>query len=606
MDYKAKKCKENGTQLTDNLTKAQRRGQAKLKKRQDNGEIVISQTDKSGINTVSKRDIYKQMGAVHTAKDKIITWKEYKGIKQNVLDHTGALNNVFQIGKEHGEANETRCRNACMENSSVIPDIIFRQKDHKPVSKDGLPKTRPLCLASCTCQQRISEYLCTITKATFSAEDTPSEAISTEDMLSAVDSLNDQIRKGEVDDERIMIGSLDVEALFPSTDTKIAAKLTRDKVRDANITYDGIDWRWAVVYLALTMTAIEKVDAKVQGLIPRRLVPKNNPPTIKTWEVDCKRERWWYPKPPGFLTQEDKNLIMGCIAEQLVKVVFGSHVYFWEGNIYHQQGGAPMGLDSSTPISRILMDKWLQEIKEIQTKTEIMSAINPVAYEEISIKLIRKYVDDILAGLYKFKLGTRWDPKQQLMVWSPEAQQEDTRNKCGQEEVTMREFSAMASSVMKCLNFTYDYPGPHNDYRMPVLDTAMWTSKEQRQMGVPKPITTTSKDKLGSLKIVIMHTFYRKPVANNTPLARANAIPEKTLVQIAANEYLRRYRNTSRDLPPTEIEDVIRKYSEDLLRGGFTRDWIKQALKAATIGYSRMIDRYAAGEAPINKPEKST
>ena len=113
---------------------------------------------------------------------------------------------------------------------------------------------------------------------------------------------------------------------------------------------------------------------------------------------------------------EDKNLIMGCIAEQLIKVVFGSHVYFWEGNIYHQQGGAPMGLDSSTPISRILMDKWLQEIKEIQTKTEIMSAINPVAYEEISIKLIRKYVDDILAGLYKFKLGTRWDPKQQLMI----------------------------------------------------------------------------------------------------------------------------------------------------------------------------------------------
>ena len=74
------------------------------------------------------------MGAVHTAKDKIITWKEYKGIKQNVLDHTGALNNVFQIGKEHGEANETRCRNACMENSSVIPDIIFRQmyRDSSP------------------------------------------------------------------------------------------------------------------------------------------------------------------------------------------------------------------------------------------------------------------------------------------------------------------------------------------------------------------------------------------------------------------------------------------------------------------------------------------
>ena len=70
------------------------------------------------------------------------------------------------------------------------------------------------------------------------------------------------------------------------------------------------------------------------------------------------------------------------------------------------------------------------------------------------------------------------------MQWNLESQEEDVRNRCCQEEVIMREFATMASSIIKCLNFTYNFPGHHNDYSMPVLDTAMWTSMEHRQMGV--------------------------------------------------------------------------------------------------------------------------
>merc|ERR1711954_307068 len=91
-----------------------------------------------------------------------------------------------------------------------------------------------------------------------------------------------------------------------------------------------------------------------------------------------------------------------------------------------------------------------------------MSAINPVAYEEISIKLIRKYVDDILAGLYKFKLGTRWDPKQQLMVWSPKAQQEDTRNRPSQR---LQDASTRHSHVDLQGAEAYGRPQAHNHHK---------------------------------------------------------------------------------------------------------------------------------------------
>ena len=231
-----------------------------------------------------------------------------------------------------------------------------------------------------------------------------------------MEKLNDQIRAGEVDDQRIMICSLDVSALYPSIDTKLASKIVRDEIRESPMKFEGVDWRWALVYLALTMTNGQKVDAGIQGLIPRRLVKKNDPPTIKTWEVDTKRERWWYPKPPGFLTQDDKKIIMACVAEQMVLITFTSHCYMWEGEIYHQQGGCPMGRDASSPISRIVMGKWLEKVREVELRTKEMNEINPVQYEALDIKLAKKYVDDVLASLYRMKLGTHWVKEKGLLI----------------------------------------------------------------------------------------------------------------------------------------------------------------------------------------------
>ena len=107
----------------------------------------------------------------------------------------------------------------------------------------------------------MSELLSRITKACFKATSEETEAISTEDMISSVDKFNTQIRQGEVDGDRVMIGSLDVEALYPSIDVNLAAKMTGNLVRESAIKFEGIDWRWALIYLVLTMSNIEKVDS---------------------------------------------------------------------------------------------------------------------------------------------------------------------------------------------------------------------------------------------------------------------------------------------------------------------------------------------------------
>ena len=77
----------------------------------------------------------------------------------------------------------------------------------------GLPKTRPVCEASSTHNQRLSDLLSDIMGVTFKLEETI-ESVSTEDLLSKIEALNSRIEDGEVSPKKLIIGSLDVESLY--------------------------------------------------------------------------------------------------------------------------------------------------------------------------------------------------------------------------------------------------------------------------------------------------------------------------------------------------------------------------------------------------------
>ena len=120
MDYMAKHCNQKGQQLDQNVTAQQLRGIEKLRNRESKGEIIISETDKSQHTTVSSVDSYTEQGNVHASKDRVISWKEYNEIHNMVQQHTKALCNVFQIGNDLTNNEETRVRENICEKSSLL------------------------------------------------------------------------------------------------------------------------------------------------------------------------------------------------------------------------------------------------------------------------------------------------------------------------------------------------------------------------------------------------------------------------------------------------------------------------------------------------------
>ena len=90
-----------------------------------------------------------------------------------------------------------------------------------------------------------------------------------------------------------------------------------------------------------------------------------------------------------------------------------------------------------------------------------------------------KYVDDVLKLLGEMRRGARWDPTNKTFIWS----QDNFIADCNRdlEEMTMEQVAAMASSILNCLNFTWDAPSLHPGREMPVLDTVMWLGIPQRK-----------------------------------------------------------------------------------------------------------------------------
>ena len=55
------------------------------------------------------------------------------------------------------------------------------------------------------------------------------EVISSEDLAAQVDDFNDKIRKGEVKEPRLTVGSLDVSGLYPAIDVIQAGIICRQE-----------------------------------------------------------------------------------------------------------------------------------------------------------------------------------------------------------------------------------------------------------------------------------------------------------------------------------------------------------------------------------------
>ena len=83
------------------------------------------------------------------------------------------------------------------------------------------------------------------------ARETVWESQSTEEVLRKIKEANAMLEKEGA--REIMLGSLDVEALYPSIDQKEGPRIVAQEILKSKVKFENINYHLAVVYLGLVM-----------------------------------------------------------------------------------------------------------------------------------------------------------------------------------------------------------------------------------------------------------------------------------------------------------------------------------------------------------------
>ena len=143
----------------------------------------------------------------------------------------------------------------------------------------------------------------------------------------------------------------------------------------------GIDYDWAVKYIAMNLTKDEAALSRIGHLLPVRKYKRGARPGIVSMEEEEKGSKWILRQRQ--LTEMEKRQILAEVIYHGVKTVFKNHVYQFEGQIRIQRRGGAIGGELTQVVARVVMDKWMEMFKEkmLQNNTKIY--------------LGKKYVDDV-------------------------------------------------------------------------------------------------------------------------------------------------------------------------------------------------------------------
>ena len=128
------------------------------------------------------------------------------------------------------------------------------------------------------------------------------EAQSTEEVLRKIKEANLVLQKEEA--RRIMLGSLDVEALYPSIDQKEGPRIVSEAIMKSKIQYTNINYHLVAVYLAVTMDKQRQTREGITHLLPQKKSrsKRGRKLTLHTKEVGG-------PKGRKEISEEDQNRI---------------------------------------------------------------------------------------------------------------------------------------------------------------------------------------------------------------------------------------------------------------------------------------------------------
>ena len=597
--YAKENCDEKGRQKS-NLTISEMRGLKKLKKRISEGEIIICQTDKSGRLAVMPMDMYHEAAMVHIGKDVEVDFEEAEKTQNLLNGHVSMWLKMTGMGAQW--EHESRQRSTHIEDSVSIAPLYLLVKDHKECKPNCPPSTRPVCGAISGMNVHLSNIISPYLDALADEMPDTMEAISSEDCLSRIDRFNknfdsggnaekisfqqtgdveygtdeeefmdpEDIIEAQKDEkkqhESIVICGADVCSMFPSLDAKHTAKLVKEAAIESEIKFEGIDYKEVATYLAINLRSWEARKDGFYKLLPRRKYRTGQKPTITGKSAagaeSSHDDHWWYPRKE--YTEEEKRFLFSKALEIGTLTLFQNHLYQFGGRIYKQRNGGPIGVSTSMSASRIVMGMFDRRLKWTMEESKLEAVVR------------FRYVDDLRIIMGAIKEGWRWEKGR--MKFRKTWEIEELKKGMSRSEKTAIEMNKIMNDIFPELKFEMEYPEMFDTGRLPTLDFECFV-----EYGL------------------IKYSFYQKPMAKKTLIARKSALPENTKVASLSQNLVRRMKHCSELLPDSERKRIVDTFANQVHGSGYSESQTKKIIRAGLTGYENLRKKVLQGKARMHR-----
>ena len=505
--------------------------------------------------------------------DTTIDETEHTNCQKIINGHASAWTRILRAGVETGDESENRVRNNMMiENHGLAPLYTLR-KDHKKYQDQITgPPVRPVCGGNAAYNKKFSHLISTILKNVWKNEDSVCE--NTEDLLSSIKELNDSEVRGN-----IIVGSLDVKALYPSLDVDFTAEIVSQAFFDSDFNVEGVNGAELGLYLSLNLTENELNELDLLKYCPTRKSKLGRPPTITGCATDNDSSKRF---KPWILSSErpDKITIKRMLSHALkiaIKLIMNNHIYQFGNTIKKQSKGGPIGLELTGELANIFMCWW---------DKQFLSKLKKLG---IKVLLYRRYVDDITISFVA--------PDHRLLFVRGVSEEEDRLElqldnsvipyvenqiveKCGMSLV-----KEIGDSIHPSIQLETDCPAMHDDNKLPVLDIKMWV---EQIMKVDSTIVN-----------VIMHEYYSKDVSSKSVINAKSAMSWSTKRTVLTQEVLRIILRCSPRLSWHIIAGHINSYMMRMQYSGYNQKFRAQIVRSALAAYNTIKVKDEKGEKPM-------
>lgn len=269
----------------------QERGKTKILKRVLGGEIHASPSDKGKLVVVTPLELYYRMVETHTEKDEKVQWRRLGLAQKMVRSQARSLAKIFKLEASRSERNKVRCHDNVSSWACDLPVLRKTAKTDKDVDSNRLPKSRLIVEAARGLTTPLGEILSDLIEPVAKARTPRWEAQSNEEVLRMIKSTNLRLENEGV--KNVVIGSLDVIALYPSISQTEGLKIITEEVMKSQIDYENVDMHLCGLYIDMMLTKDELRREGLNKLIPNRKAQSNRGrrPTVHTKELAGPRKK---------------------------------------------------------------------------------------------------------------------------------------------------------------------------------------------------------------------------------------------------------------------------------------------------------------------------